>query len=215
MINIKKFTFNAFQVNTYVLWSETGESMIIDPGMQTKQEEIEISTFISSNNLKPVILILTHAHIDHIAGCNYIAETYSLPLTAHKDSEHLLKNAAVYGSLFGVNIEKVKDIDSFIDESSELKLGNNKLKILHTPGHAVGSVCFYSPVDKFVVTGDVLFNQSIGRTDLPTGDYDVLQKSIWEKLFVLPDETVVYSGHGPETTIGSEKINNPFVAIGR
>ena len=179
MLNIKTFTVNAFQVNSYVLWDETGECVIIDPGMQSSSEEDEISNFIESKGLKPVKLLLTHAHIDHIAGCNYISEKYDLPLTAHKDSAELLKNAAVYGSLFGVNIEKVKEIDQFLDETTDVKFGNSLLKVLHTPGHAIGSVCYYSPESGIVITGDVLFNQSIGRTDLPTGDYEVLQKSIY------------------------------------
>ena len=181
MLNIKTFTFNAFQENTYLLWDDTKECVIIDPGMQNTNEENELSAFIEANNLVPVKLLLTHAHIDHIAGCSYVSKKYNLPLTAHKDSEELLKNAAVYGSLFGVNIEKVKEIDEYIDESADLTFGSTKLKILHTPGHAIGSVCYYSKDAGIVITGDVLFNQSIGRTDLPTGDYDVLQKSIWGK----------------------------------
>ncbi len=215
MITLKRFDFNPFQVNTYVLSDETGECIIIDPGMQGDVEETEIVDYITSNNLKPVMLLLTHAHIDHIVGNNFIAEKYNLPLTAHKDCVPFLTNAVAHASAFGLVLDRVKDIDNYIDEEKEIKFGNSSLKILFTPGHANGSLCFYSPKDSFVITGDVLFNQSIGRTDLKTGDYDLLQNSIWEKLFTLPDETVVYPGHGPETSIGFEKVNNPFVAIGR
>ena len=215
MITLKRFAFNPFQVNTYVLSDETHECVIIDAGMQGDNEEWMLTEYIKDHNLKPVMLLLTHAHIDHIIGNSFTADQYGLSLTAHKDCVPFLDNAIAYASTFGLTMDKVKSIDSFIDESTDIHFGNSKLKVLFTPGHANGSVCFYSPNDSFVITGDVLFNQSIGRTDLPTGNYDLLQKSIWDKLFTLPDETVAYPGHGPETTIGSEKINNPFVAIGR
>ncbi len=215
MIKLEKFSFNPFQVNTYILWDETNECVIIDAGMDGDSEEEEVVNFINNHSLKPVLLLLTHAHIDHIIGCSFVTDTYNVPMLAHKDSEQFLGNASAHAAVFGLTINKVKSIDSFIDESNDIEFGNSKIKVLNTPGHADGSVCFYSQDDKFVITGDVLFNQSIGRTDLPTGNYDVLQMSIWEKLFTLPDETVAYPGHGPETTIGSEKVSNPFVAIGR
>lgn len=215
MINIKRFAFNPFQVVTYVLSDETNECIIIDPGMYGKDEEETLAQYITDNNLKPVMLLLTHAHIDHIIGNSFVANKYNLELMAHKDCAPFLDNAISYASTFGLQLDQVKSIDGYIDESTPINFGNSTLKVFHTPGHASGSVCFYSKDDNFVITGDVLFNQSIGRTDLPTGNYDLLQKSIWEKLFVLPDETVVYPGHGPETTIGSEKVSNPFVAIGK
>lgn len=215
MITIKTFAFNPFQVNTYILSDESGDCVIIDPGMQGSQEENTVVDYINNNNLKPVMMLLTHAHIDHILGNSFTAHRFNLRLTAHKDCVPFLDNAIAYASTFGLSLESVKDIDDYIDENEDVIFGNSRLKVLHTPGHANGSVCFYSEEDKFVITGDVLFNQSIGRTDLPTGDYDLLQKSIWEKLFTLPDETVAYPGHGPETTIGSEKVSNPFVAIGK
>ena len=215
MITLKRFTFNPFQVNTYLLSDETGECIIIDAAMDGQSEEAEIGDYIKSNNLKPVMLLLTHAHVDHIGGNNYMANKYDLKLTAHKDCVPFLENAAAYASNFGLTIDEKIVIDNFITENDEVVFGNSRLKVLFTPGHANGSLCFYSPESNFVITGDVLFNQSIGRTDLPTGDYDLLQNSIWEKLFTLPDDTVVYPGHGPETSIGFEKVNNPFVAIGR
>ncbi len=214
MITIKRFPFNAFQVNTYVLNDETGECVIIDAGMQETSEEDEIAGYIEGNRLKPVMLLNTHTHIDHILGNAFLAEKYNLQLAAHRDAEKLMTNAGAYAMTFGISLPEVKNIDRFLEDGEKIKFGSSTLETLFTPGHADGSVCFYSAKDNFVITGDVLFNQSIGRTDLPTGDYDLLQKSIWERLFILPDETVVYSGHGPETTIGFEKVNNPFVAIG-
>lgn len=215
MITLKKFTFNPFQVNTYLLSDETGECIIIDAAMDGLAEEAEIADYIKYHNLTPVMLLLTHAHVDHIGGNHFMVDKYDLELTAHKDCVPFLTNATSYASNFGLVIDKVAEIQNYIDEDVVVKFGNSTLRVLFTPGHANGSLCFYSPENHFVITGDVLFNQSIGRTDLPTGNYDVLQNSIWEKLFTLPDETVVYPGHGPETSIGFEKVNNPFVAIGR
>ena len=214
MIKIKRFSFNPFQVNTYVLSDETNECIIIDAGMDDAMEEDEITEYIESQNLKPALLVNTHPHVDHILGCSFLASKYRLEFVAHKDCELFLKRANESARMFGISLRDVKSIDQYLAEGSKLKFGNSELDVFETPGHADGSLCFYSEPDAFVITGDVLFYQSIGRTDLPTGDYDLLQKSIWEKLFTLPDETVVYPGHGPETTIGSEKVNNPFVAIG-
>ena len=215
MITVKRFPFNPFQVNTYVLSDETKECIIIDPGMQGQNEEQELTDYIDANGLKPILLLNTHAHVDHIVGNSFVAETYNIPLVSHKHCVDFLTNAVAYASTFGLKMGSVKSIDKFIDESEEIKFGNSTLKVLYTPGHADGSLCFYAENDDFVITGDVLFNQSIGRTDLPTGNYDLLQQSIWEKLFTLPESTVAWPGHGPETNIGFEKLHNPFVAIGK
>ncbi len=215
MTKVKRFIFNPFQVNSYVISDETGDCVIID-GAASDNNEIDIlKNYISVNGLMPVMLLNTHAHIDHIIGNYNICKTFGIPLAAHKDCEKFMVNSKVHAEAFGLKMENVKDIDIFLNETDTVKFGNTGLKVLDTPGHADGSVCFYNEKDKYVITGDVLFYQSIGRTDLETGDYDKLQNSIWSKLFVLPDETKVYPGHGPETTIGYEKISNPFVAIGR
>jgi glyoxylase-like metal-dependent hydrolase (beta-lactamase superfamily II) len=214
MTEIKRFAFNPFQVNTYVLSDETNACIIIDAGMDDTAEEDEIIHYIESHELKPVLLVNTHAHVDHILGCSFMADKFNIPFVAHKDCEFFMKRARQSAMMFGIALRNEKTIDSYLNEGEELKFGNTSLEVLHTPGHADGSLCFYSKKDNFVITGDVLFNQSIGRTDLPTGNYELLQKSIWEKLFTLPDETVAYPGHGPETSIGFEKIHNPFVAIG-
>lgn len=215
MIKIKRFPFNDFQVNTYVLSDETNDCVIFDPGMYYENERRELTQFISGNKLRPVLIVNTHAHIDHIIANDFISKKYQIKLAAHKESVGFLKHAKEYGMNFGIQLNEVKDIDLFISEEDTLKFGHSELEILYTPGHADGSLCFYAKNEGFVITGDVLFFQSIGRTDLPTGNYDLLQESIWEKLFKLPENTTVYPGHGPETTIGYEKIHNPFVAIGK
>ncbi|MDP2723066.1 MAG: MBL fold metallo-hydrolase [Bacteroidales bacterium] len=215
MTKVKQFTFNPFQVNTYILSDETGECAIIDPGMNTPKEEQELSEYIKDQNLKPVLLLNTHTHIDHIAGNEYVQKTYQLPLQAHRESEIFLREAMTHAAVFGIHLEHVTPIEVFLAEGDRVTFGNTTMQILYTPGHAAGSVCFYVPESGFVITGDVLFYQSIGRTDLATGDYDLLQESIWKKLFTLPDNTLVYPGHGPHTTVGTEKSTNPFVAIGR
>lgn len=215
MITVKRFAFNPFQENTYILHDDSGECIIIDPGMDSPEEEALLSEYIEENKLKPVRLINTHAHIDHILGNKYVADTYGLPLEAHKDCEHFIKSASGQAQMFGLNLGETKSIDKYLNEGDTIEFGNSSLEIFHTPGHADGSLCFYGDKDHFVITGDVLFNQSIGRTDLPTGDYNLLQKSIWEKLFTLPENTTAYPGHGPETIIGFEKLHNPFVAIGK
>ncbi|NOY51708.1 MAG: MBL fold metallo-hydrolase [Chlorobi bacterium] len=215
MITIKRFAFNPYQVNTYVLSDETGECIIIDPGMDGLDEKEQFDNYIKTNNLKPTRLLNTHAHIDHIIANEYVSSKYNIQLNAHSDSGKFLDEALIYASTFGLNMSDVKMIDEVLVDNQFVEFGNSRIQVFETPGHADGSVCFYNKGDGFVITGDVLFKESVGRTDLKTGDYDLLQKSIWEKLFTLPDETTAFPGHGPETNIGFEKIHNPFVAIGK
>ncbi len=214
MLQIKKFVFNAFQVNTYLLYDETGECAIIDAACSDLYEEDELANFIRLQGLKPVLLLSTHAHIDHVLGNAFVRDTYGLELAGHFDSIQYLHNAKEYAANFGLRLTEVVKPSVMLTDGQLLKFGNSSLEVFETPGHALGSLCFYNKENNFVLAGDVLFYQSIGRTDLPGGDYDVLKNSIWGKLFVLPDDTIVYPGHGPETTIGSEKVSNPFVAIG-
>lgn len=214
MLAIKKFIFNPFQLNAYVVYDENGDCLLFDTAVSTDSEMQQLETFISDNNLTPKLLINTHSHIDHIIGNRKVAERYHLKLAAHLAGQGFIDHAADSAAGFGLPFDGVKEIDMPLDEGDKLTLGNHVMQVFYTPGHADGSLCFYSKPEGFVITGDVLFYQSIGRTDLPTGDYDILQKSIWEKLFVLPDETIVYPGHGPDTGIGVEKETNPFVAIG-
>lgn len=206
--------FNPFQLNAYIVYDENGDCLLFDPAVSTAEEMVQLETFISENNLTPKLLVNTHSHIDHIIGNRKVAERYHLKLAAHPAGQPFIDRAVDSAARFGLPFDGVKEIDLPIAGGDTLTLGNHHLQVFDTPGHADGSLCFYAAPEGFVITGDVLFYQSIGRTDLPTGDYDVLQKSIWEKLFVLPDETIVYPGHGPDTGIGVEKENNPFVAIG-
>ncbi len=211
MIQIAAFPFNPFQENTYVLYDETKECIIIDPGCYTPLEQAELSTFIENENLKPFRLINTHCHIDHILGSRYIAERYNLVPEINKIELLVLEQAERAAAMFGIRLEKPPAPGKFIDEKDVIKFGNSELTILFTPGHSPGSICFYNSEQKFVIGGDVLFQGSIGRTDLPGGDFDTLISSIREKLFTLDEDVTVYPGHGPETTIGFEKANNPFL----
>ncbi len=215
MTTVKQFVFNPYQVNSYVISDETKECIIVDGACSGQKEFEQLDSYIKSEGLKPVLLVNTHAHIDHIIGNYTICKAYDIPLAAHEWCTGFLTHAKIYAKTFGIEMEEVKQIDEYLTEEKPVTFGNTTLKVLDTPGHADCSVCFYNEKDNYVITGDVLFNQSIGRTDLKTGNYDKLQESIWNKLFTLPDETEVFPGHGPSTSIGFEKINNPFVAIGR
>ena len=211
MLKIKIFPFNPFQVNAYVLYDETGECAIIDASCYESHEKAQLKAFIDEKGLKPVLLLNTHCHIDHILGNNFVADTWNIKPIMHKDSIPFLENALQYGQTFGFDVEKPVMPEEFIADGQIIGFGNQELKVLETPGHAAGSVCFLHQKENFVIAGDVLFHNSIGRTDLPTGDYDILINSIQTKLMVLPDETRVYCGHGPATTIGEERKGNPFL----
>jgi hydroxyacylglutathione hydrolase len=213
MLKIKIFQFNAFQVNTILLFDETKECVIIDAACYHESEQNKLIQFIEFESLKPVRLINTHCHIDHILGCNYISDHFKLSMEIHEAGKSFLENAPQHALTFGFNIEPISAPLKFIDEESEIKFGSSLLKIIYTPGHADGSVCFVSEESKLVIVGDVLFRESIGRTDLPTGNFDLLKESIQQKLFKLPDDYTAIPGHGPETSIGHEKQFNPFVGI--
>ncbi len=211
MTTIAGFTFNMFQENTYILYDETGECAIIDPGCFDKSEQNELIDFIASKNLKPVKLINTHCHVDHIMGNSFIHERFGLKPVMHKAEVQQLQAASMYAGMFGVKITPSPLPKEFIEEGDKVVFGKSELEVFFTPGHSPGEVCLFCRVEKFLVAGDVLFLQSIGRTDLPGGDYNTLIQSIRTKLFPLGDDVKVYSGHGPETTIGFERKNNPFL----
>lgn len=211
MIAVKSFCFNSFEENTYILSDETGECVIIDPGCHLADEEIELSDFISSKGLKPVKLLNTHCHIDHILGNSYVSKKYNLKPEYHKLEVPVMDSANYVSQLYKINFSPSPEPAGFLDESNVINFGNSQLSIYFTPGHSPGSISFYCKDDSFVISGDVLFERSIGRTDLPGGNYDVLMHSITTKLFQLGDEVKVYSGHGSPTTIGAEKKYNPFV----
>lgn len=211
MFKLKIFPFNPFQVNTCILYDESGECVIIDAACYEPQEEKTLEDFITANNLKPVMLLNTHCHIDHILGTNFVARKYNLKPMIHKSGMLFLENAKEYGASFGFKINHPVMPEAFLSHGQELRFGNQVLRVLETPGHADGSVCFYHEKENLVIVGDVLFQYSIGRTDLPTGNYDTLIKSINTQLMTLPEDVTVYSGHGPTTSIGKEKHGNPYL----
>ncbi len=211
MINVHSFTFGPFQENTYVLWDNTLECIIIDPGNTNALENKKLSDFISEKKLKPVRLILTHAHIDHINGNKYIHDAYGLLPEVHKEDVYFIENHATTGAMYGVPVDPSPMPEKFIDEGDVISFGDSSLNVVHTPGHAPGHVTFYNKEEGFMISGDVLFYGSIGRTDLPKGNLETLMNSIKNKLFPLGDAMKVYSGHGSTTTIGAERENNPFL----
>ncbi len=211
MLQIKAFTFNPVQENTYLLFNEHNEVIIIDPGCYFDEEKEELKNFIDKNNLIPKILINTHCHLDHVFGNKFVAEEYKLTLHLHKKEEDLLKLAPSSGLMFNLPFDNYEGELIFLEEGDEVTLRNDKLKIIEASGHSPGSICFYCEEQKFIIAGDVLFNNSIGRTDLPGGNHEDLLRNIKEKLFILPDDVKVYPGHGAETTIGNEKKFNPFL----
>lgn len=211
MLRIKSFTFNAFQENTYLIHDEQKNTLIIDPGMYTEEEKTILTDYVSNNELKLLQLLNTHCHIDHIFGNGFIYEKFHLKTSFHRREKPLIESASDIGERYGLPLDPAPAPDKFIEETDAIILGKYSFSTLLTPGHSPGSVCFYCKEEDFVIGGDVLFRESIGRTDLPGGNHQLLLQSIKEKLFTLPDETTVYPGHGPATTIGFEKQHNPFL----
>ncbi|MCF8357278.1 MAG: MBL fold metallo-hydrolase [Prolixibacteraceae bacterium] len=208
---VEVFTFNPVQENTFILWNETGECAIVDAGCYNRQEFEKLDGFLKSKNLKPVKLINTHCHFDHIMGVEQCRETYRLKWEAHSGDAFWVENARQQGAMFGIPVQPVSQPDVELNEGDVVCFGNTTLKAIHVPGHSLGSLCFYNEAQKTLLAGDVLFRGSIGRTDLPGGDYDTLISGIKSKLLILPDDVTVYPGHGPATTIGEEKTGNPFL----
>ena len=211
MLKIKKFTVNPLQENSYVLSDETGNCVFVDPGFYFEEEYEEVRSYVAENRLTPVMIANTHCHFDHIFGVEALRKEYNIPFLAHRDDEFWLEQAVEQGKMFGFDLNAVKTLDSFFNDGEFLKFGNSQLEIIHIPGHSPGHVVFYSEADKIVIARDVLFYGSIGRTDLPRGNHELLISGIKSKLFSLPDDTKVFCGHGPETTLGFEKNNNPFL----
>lgn len=209
-MNIKSFTFNAFAENTYVLYDETKECIIIDPGCSDNSENKILLDYLKSFDLIPVQLINTHCHIDHILGNAFVHKQFGLKLTAHKKEKQVLDFGNQTAMMYQIPYTTSPDIEIFIDEGDTIKFGNSTLDVLFTPGHSPASISLYNASHKILIAGDVLFQGSIGRTDLPGGNTETLLRVIKNKFFNLPDETVVYAGHGDSTTIGIEKRTNPF-----
>ena len=213
MLSVKSFTFNPVAENTYVLYNEGKLCCIIDPGCYFPEERDGLKTDIEKTGLNPVLLLNTHCHLDHVFGNRFVHETWGLDLHIHEKEKPVLDFAPQSGLMWQLPFDPYNGPLVYLKEEEIIKIGTDELKVLFTPGHSPGSVSFYSEEGGFVIGGDVLFNGSIGRTDLPGGDFKTLVQSIQTRFFTLPDDTKVYSGHGTMTTIGFEKMNNPFVKL--
>jgi glyoxylase-like metal-dependent hydrolase (beta-lactamase superfamily II) len=210
-LKIEKFTFNYFSENTYVLYDETLQCVIVDPGCSNGNEERALHAFITEQKLKPVALLNTHCHIDHILGNAFVAQTWDLKLHIHQKDLEVLQAGVLVASRYGFPYTPSPMPAVYLEEGETFSFGNTVLDIIFTPGHSPGSICFINHAQKILLGGDVLFQGSIGRTDLPGGDHNTLLNSIQSKLYTLDDAYIVYAGHGDETTIGEEKKYNPFV----
>lgn len=204
-------TFNPLQENTYLLHDDTRECVVIDPGCYEKEEREQLKQYIAENELKVVRLLNTHCHIDHVLGNKFVADTYNVGLEIHPQDEQTLRAVPAYAPAYGFPQYGEVLPTAFLEEGDRVMFGNTELQVFFTPGHAPGHIVFYNGPAKICIGGDVLFQGSIGRTDLPGGDFDTLITSIREKMFALPDDVTVFPGHGPETTIGHEKRHNPFL----
>jgi hydroxyacylglutathione hydrolase len=210
-MKIHHFCFNPFQENSYILYDESKECVLIDPGCYDSREQQILSGFIAKEGLKPMRLLNTHCHIDHVFGNKFVADRYQLQLEIHAKDKTVLESLLQVAKLYNLNAEASPEPSVFLEEGNKIIFGNSELDIVFTPGHSPGSICFISHKDKSVIGGDVLFLESIGRSDLPGGNQEVLLESIRRKLFQLPDDYRVYPGHGQSTTIGHEKKHNPFL----
>ncbi len=213
MLTVKPFTFNPVSENTYVVYNDKKDCCIIDPGCYFASEEMELKNFIETNGLTPKYLFNTHCHLDHIFGNRYVHKTFGLELYLHPLEEAVLAFGPASGQMWNLPFDNYDGPLHFLDEGDVVRLGDDELHVLFTPGHSPGSISFYSKENKFVIGGDVLFQGSVGRTDLPGGSFNILQESIKTKLFTLPGDTIVYSGHGDTTTVGDEMKSNPFVKM--
>jgi glyoxylase-like metal-dependent hydrolase (beta-lactamase superfamily II) len=213
MLYVQSFTFSPVQENTYILYNDERQCCIIDPGCYFASEEAELKSFIEEHGLRPVLLLNTHCHLDHIFGNRFVQKTYGLKLHLHKLEKQVLDYGPISGQMWQLPFDNYDGELIYIDESDVIRLGSEELHILFTPGHSPGHICFYSKPHKFLIGGDVLFEGSVGRTDLPGGDFATLEQSIKTKLYTLPADVIVYPGHGSSTTIGEEMKTNPFVKM--
>lgn len=211
MITIYSFVFNPFYENTYVIHDHTSECLIIDPGCNTAEEENALISYIRETNLKPVRMLFTHCHIDHILGARFVAETFGILPEFHRNEQVIMENLSSVAQMYGIPIKVPPKHEKYIETGEIIHFGVSELNTLFTPGHSPGSISFYSSQENFCISGDVLFNGSIGRTDLPGSSHLTLLQSIEQELMTLPDEVVIYSGHGEPTTIGFERKYNPFL----
>ena len=211
MIEIKTFVFNPFQENTYLVSDSSGKCILIDPGCHFEEEQQQLVSYIKNQQLTPELIVQTHGHIDHVLGINFLKDYYQIPALMHPDDLTVLRSSKDFGKMVGLDIEQPSDPEKHTDDNETLEFGESRFQILHVPGHSPGSTALYHQQEGIVFSGDVLFRRGIGRTDLLGGDYTTLVESIQNKLFTLPDETIVYPGHGESTTIGDEKKHNPVL----
>jgi hydroxyacylglutathione hydrolase len=210
MATIQAFPNNPYQENTYLLYDDSGECAIIDPGMYTAAEQNAVVNLIAQHQLKPVLLLNTHCHIDHVLGNKFVFDQYGLKPQFHEGEMAVLEAMPVWAQQSGIRYELSPLPETYLPETGTITFGNTTLELIFAPGHSPAHLCFYSAADQVLIGGDVLFRGSIGRTDLPGGNHTQLINNIQQKLFLLPDDCTVYPGHGPETTIGFEKATNPF-----
>jgi glyoxylase-like metal-dependent hydrolase (beta-lactamase superfamily II) len=213
MITVESLVFNSFQVNTYLVRDEDGFCLVVDPAFYTPDEEAAFDKYISENGLKLAGQVNTHCHVDHVLGVRHIQQKYQCPFRAHEEELGLLNNVPLMGEIYGLKVEPIDGIDECVNDKDLIPLKSKGLHAILVPGHSPGSLSFYSPEGGFVITGDALFQGSIGRTDLPGGDYDTLIHSIRSRLLTLPADTLVYPGHGDPSTIGNEAMGNPFLTM--
>ena len=209
---LASFSFNPFSENTYVIWKSDGHGWVIDPGCSEEREYNVLKDFLRKHSIRPAGVLLTHAHIDHILGCHYFTRLHGLSVYVHQADRYNLNMASQVSMMYGIPYTPFGEALDYDGTQSGLPDSDNSIKRLFCPGHSKGSVCLYGEQDKFLIAGDVLFLESIGRTDLPGGNMQELERSIREQVYTLPDEVVVYPGHGPSTTVAHEKKNNPFVS---
>ncbi len=210
-MKIEIYRFNLFEENTYVVYDNTGECVIVDPGCYSQEEQDFLLARIKKLTLKPKYIVNTHCHSDHILGVDFVKKTYNIPFVANRADEYLLKDAQKFASAWGWNVKTGLEIDIDAKEGHQILFGNSKLEILHTPGHTPGQIAIYSNDDKFMFVGDTIFKGTVGRTDLPGGNYNQMMLSIREKILKMPSDFVIFPGHGPETSIGVEIQTNPML----
>lgn len=211
MIKIAVLTFNPFGENTYVVSDPTGEAVIIDAGNYSPQENAALEKYVAQNELKPTLLINTHGHVDHMLGVEWAKTRYGIPFALRREDDFLIESCQMHGRIYGFQVEKAPAVEFDLSTTDEVRFGESRLEIIHTPGHTPGHVCFFDPGSRSLFSGDTLFKESIGRTDLPGGDYSWIMKSILEKIVPLGDDVKLYPGHGLHSDIGHEVLYNPFI----
>ncbi len=210
-MQIKNFVFNPFGENTYVVWDDSGECVVIDAGSYSRQEQQQLSAFIRERGLKPVMAVNTHGHVDHILGVEAFMQEFGVPFALHGEDNFLVENAPMHGAIYGFNIAQVPAATIDLAKVDEVRFGQSVLRVIHTPGHTPGHVCLWDEQGRRLFTGDTLFRESIGRTDLPGGDYSWIMRSILDKILPLGGDQEILPGHGPASSIGHESLYNPFI----